>query len=87
MGKAWIHSEEQTTYLQGRFDAYHEVRQNGNIEAFRTWLYKGWAQRWPERQVLFPLWKEGNAPLTQVQMVALGKAIATQKKVRFLPSP
>jgi hypothetical protein len=83
MGKTWTRSEAQTTYLRGQFTAYHEARQNGGIDDFRSRLYEGWAERWPEREVVFPSWKEGDPPFTKEQLAILGKAIATRKKVGF----
>lgn len=83
MGKKWDRTTEQTDYLRGQFGAYHDARQNGNMETFRARLYEGWARLWPERAVIFPSWKEGDTPLTKGEMAALGRAIATRKKVDF----
>jgi hypothetical protein len=84
MGKKWNRTTDQTVYLHGQFSAYHDARQNGNMEAFRARLYEGWTRLWPERVVVFPSWKEGDTPLTKDQMTTLGCAIARRKKVDFL---
>ena len=81
MGKSWPWTDDQTKYLHSHFAAYLEARQNKTVEAFCAHLYEGWAQHWLEHQVVFPLWKEGNPPLTKDQMKDLGGAIAQQKRV------
>ena len=76
MGKLWACTAEQMAYLTSHFPDFLEAHQNNKIDAFRCQLYDGWASLWPEHQVLFPSWKEGDTPLTKDQMAALGKAIA-----------
>ena len=81
MGKKWMRSPEQTEYLKSHFSAYLEAHKSGKSVAFRSRLYEGWARRWPEREVVFPSWKEGDTPLTRDQMEELGKAISKRKMV------
>ena len=81
MGKKWMCSPEQTEYLKSHFSAYLEAHKSGKSVAFHSRLYEGWAHRWPEREVVFPSWKEGDTPLTRDQMEELGKAISKRKMV------
>jgi hypothetical protein len=84
MGKPWARTPEQDAYLKSHFPGFIKARQEGSMQAFRTLLYNGWEQLWPERSILYPLREEGDLPLTKEQMAELGKAMVIRKKVGLI---
>lgn len=81
MGKRWARTPLQTLFLNAKLADYVQARAGSNLELFRSKLNEEWFQHWPEHQIVFPEWKEGDAALSQDQMHILGKAIDKRQKV------
>lgn len=84
MGKRWARTPSQTLFLNTKLADYTQARADSNVEPFRSKLNEEWFQHWPEHQVVFPEWKEGDAALSQDQMRILGQAIDKRQKVSVL---
>lgn len=80
MGKSWVRTEDQDTYLKGQYQPFLTARANETLEQFRAELYEGWFNQWPET---FPGWKPGDT-IGPEDLTKLGEAIAKRKNVSLI---
>ncbi|KAF7783269.1 hypothetical protein Agabi119p4_2645 [Agaricus bisporus var. burnettii] len=78
MGRTWLRSEEQESFLQEKVFDYPAARLRGRQEKFFADLFESWFKQWSESEVQFP--GADHDKLTEQQVTHLRDCIVARKQ-------